>query len=407
MSLTSIISSPKKNLNPKYLPFRDALYNLDISKKDFSGDFHAPLLVPYNCDRVEANLIGCAADWVFRLLIAQKCGAYNFFDSGVLSAIRANDFPAIYKGKRYVFCNGFVDSLTNLETKFRNFIESDASLSDELLMGCLYLGIEEQWLRARFEIQESRIRTPLSEGAYTDYKGIISVFQNNFLNNVPADANVIFNPVFGDASYCLGGADGDIIINDSIIDFKCSRDINLQHASYSKQLAGYCILNHAIPIRKINQMCIYSGRTGVLHQYVIDEAIDSKFTNIANDIILPLINKYREDAEKKRALSLRKSMIKKYYNELISSDETVKSLSLKIHGWENQHPEISHSYTSSKSRKYLSQLYSIMLSIDNNEFFWEDYGNNLHSDSMEKEIQCIFQSWVRNCPQIEFKKKLS
>ena len=406
MSLTSIINSPKKNLNPKYIPFRDALYNLDISKKKFSGDFHAPLLVPYNCDRAEANLIGCAADWVFRLLIAQKCGEYNFFDSDVLSAIREGDFPDVYNGRRYVSCNQYVESLINLEQIFQDFIGSDNCLSDELLMDCLYIGIEEQWLRSHYEIHESRIKTPLSEKAYLDYKGIVSVFQNNFLNNVSSDANVIFNPIFGDASSCLGGADGDVIIDNSIIDFKCSKNINLQHASHSKQLAGYCILNHAIPVHKINRMCIYSGRTGILHQYVIDATIDSKFRSIANEIIMPLVDKYREDAEKKRALSLRRGMIRRHYDELISSDETVKSLSLKIREWDNQHPEISHNYTSSKNRENLSQLYSIMLSIDNNPLFWEDH-KDLFFDNQDGVARCTFQPKVRNGQYVEFKKKLS
>ena len=247
----------------------------------------------------------------------------------------------------------------------------------------------------------SRIIAPLSEEAYKDYKGIISVFQNNFLNNVPTDANVIFNPVFGDASRCLGGADGDIIINNSIIDFKYSKNINTKHALHSKQLAGYCILNHANPICKIDRMCIYSGRTGVLHQYKISDDIDSRFVNIANDIILPLIDKYRMEQE----LHIRKSMPERYYNKFITSGETVKSLSLKISEWDIQHPNISHNYTSSRNIDNLSYLYAIMLSIDDNEHFWDDFQCPFSSENQGLENRCTFHPKKGNGDYIEFKKK--
>lgn len=405
MSLTSIINSSKRHLNSKYIPFRDALNALEISKKDFTGDFHAPLVVPYNCDRVEANLIGAASDWAFRLLIAQKCGESNFFESSVFSGIRDEDTPDIFDEKGYVLCEDFIEALNNVEGKFRDFVGSENSLSDDLLMDCLYLGIEEQWLRTHCEVQESRVKSPLSEDAYEDYKGIISVFQENFLENISADANVIFNPVFGEASQSLGGADADIIIDNSIIDFKCSKDINTHHALHSKQLAGYCILNHSSPVHKINRMCIYSGRTGVLHQYVISDDIDSKFRLISKEIISPLIEEYRIDIETQRAISLRKSMPERYYNELITSDETVKSLSLKIRDWDIHHPDITHNYTSSKSRENLSYLYAIMLSIDNNEYFWDDFRDSFYSDNHEDEIWCTFQPKIRNGPYVEFKKK--
>lgn len=82
----------------------------------------------------------------------------------------------------------------------------------------------------------------------------------------------ILNPVFGKGSDLVGGADADLIIDDTLIEIKTYKDLRLDR-NWTNQLIGYYILNEIGKIDgikekiKINYFGIYYGRYGILYKF--------------------------------------------------------------------------------------------------------------------------------------------
>ena len=79
-------------------------------------------------------------------------------------------------------------------------------------------------------------------------------------------ANIIYNPTFGKITFSVHGADGDIIINDTLIDFKTSVGVDF---TFTKQLLGYYLFNNYYKKYKINKICIYYARRRafIIHEF--------------------------------------------------------------------------------------------------------------------------------------------
>ena len=75
------------------------------------------------------------------------------------------------------------------------------------------------------------------------------------------------NPVFGEASILVGGADADLIIDNTLIDIKTTKSGKMDMSQFH-QLIGYFILNQIGGINgkrtKINRLGIYFSRYGEL-----------------------------------------------------------------------------------------------------------------------------------------------
>jgi hypothetical protein len=78
------------------------------------------------------------------------------------------------------------------------------------------------------------------------------------------------NPTFGDSSKDIGGADADIIIDDTIIDIKTTKYSKFEK-EYFRQLIGYYLLNvrECNKYGKINNLGIYFSRYGLLFKFPI------------------------------------------------------------------------------------------------------------------------------------------
>lgn len=94
----------------------------------------------------------------------------------------------------------------------------------------------------------------------------INVFEEKF--NIKSKPNTIhYNPTFGVCSYAVGGADADVIINDTLIDFKSSKYLKSIDEDY-KQLVGYYLFSKVINApTNVNKVCLYFSRYGKFVQY--------------------------------------------------------------------------------------------------------------------------------------------
>ena len=99
------------------------------------------------------------------------------------------------------------------------------------------------------------------------------------------------NPVFGEASLLVGGADADLIIDDTLIDIKTIKSGKMDMSQFH-QLIGYFILNQIGGVNgkkiNINRLGIYFSRYG--------ELVTFSAENIVNDSFPQLVEWFRKTA---------------------------------------------------------------------------------------------------------------
>ncbi len=111
-----------------------------------------------------------------------------------------------------------------------------------------------------------------------DLRRLISVIKPKIFK---ANQICILNPNFGPEVTKLMNADGDIVIDDTFIDIKTVKNLEVKREFFN-QLIGYYTLyriggiNGMSPENKINKLGIYFSRYGYLHTYKIEDIIDEK-----------------------------------------------------------------------------------------------------------------------------------
>jgi len=91
----------------------------------------------------------------------------------------------------------------------------------------------------------------------------------------------MLNPTFGKASNLVGGADADLIIDDTLIEIKTIKDLKLERSALN-QLIGYYVLSEIGGIGKplskieIKKLGIYYSRYGELYTFPVEDVIDKK-----------------------------------------------------------------------------------------------------------------------------------
>ena len=121
----------------------------------------------------------------------------------------------------------------------------------------------------------ARAETPLGEAA-NELRALLSA--------VPFDEGfqprnlLTLNPTFGEASTLVGGADADIILDDTVIDIKTTVEPKVARDGFN-QLIGYAALaelggiNGGAPHR-MQRLSVYHSRYGTFESYAREEVID-------------------------------------------------------------------------------------------------------------------------------------
>lgn len=90
----------------------------------------------------------------------------------------------------------------------------------------------------------------------------------------------ILNPSFG-ASGVVGGADGDILIDDILIDIKCSKEPKLLRDWFNQLVAYYLVhrvggIVGAPPDTTVRRLAIYSARHGLLRTFRVADIVQEE-----------------------------------------------------------------------------------------------------------------------------------
>jgi len=108
---------------------------------------------------------------------------------------------------------------------------------------------------------------------------------------------VVLNPTFGKASEIVHGADADLVLDDILIDIKCTRHRQISREAFN-QILGYYILYRIggienVPSRhKINHLGIYFARHAELISFSVNEFIPEKKLPEISDMFINMAEKY-------------------------------------------------------------------------------------------------------------------
>ena len=75
-----------------------------------------------------------------------------------------------------------------------------------------------------------------------DLELLCDVFQEKFITTINPTSEIIYNPNFGISSAFVGGADGDVLIDGTLYDFKSGKQIGYKWQEVA-QIMGYYLLN--------------------------------------------------------------------------------------------------------------------------------------------------------------------
>lgn len=262
MSLTSFIKiSPVKAVFRKEFPLKQVKLEGELKA--------APITRNY-------PLVGTAFDYMFRFYLEQKnpnCITKRWVaeTSVLLMDTLGRDDE---ESKKMKHC------LAESKKTHANFL-SKGVFDDNIMKTAIILAQMDTFYRQEIVPENLGV---VEDGDIQDLRNLISLVDSDLFK---AKKHCFLNPTFGYGSELVGGADADLIVDDTLIDVKTTKFLSFTQEQYN-QLIGYYILSKLgeinesenIPISKVG---IYFSRHGVLHTIPTDQIENHpNFTKFVN-----------------------------------------------------------------------------------------------------------------------------
>jgi hypothetical protein len=149
----------------------------------------------------------------------------------------------------------------------------NGQITDELIQSTLLLARLDPIFRAGVGYEDIGI---VYDDDVQDLRNLISVVRPTIFKSSEV---CLINPTFGEASIMVGGADADLVIDDTLIDIKTSKKFELKGEDF-QQLIGYYVLHEIAgigavrPKIEINKLAIYFARYAHLQVFEVDTIIN-------------------------------------------------------------------------------------------------------------------------------------
>jgi hypothetical protein len=163
--------------------------------------------------------------------------------------------------------------------QYRKYMESGIA-TDELLRSTLKLAQLDAIYRARFVDPDLG---NVYEEDIEDLKKLLFIADDKYFR---ATKVAVLNPTFGKASVMIGGADADLLIDDTLIEIKVTKKLEFPLATFH-QIMGYILLNEIGGIDGIKQRvkirygATYFARQGYIFKFDVKNTVkESEFENI-------------------------------------------------------------------------------------------------------------------------------
>ncbi|MCF6351744.1 MAG: hypothetical protein L3J06_01920 [Cyclobacteriaceae bacterium] len=269
MSVTSIL----KYENSAFKKYRDALAKYPIPK--FDSEKYKIRAKPRTTNY---PLIGTAFDYLLRFTIERNFKAsvissswvaentvnffkknnsinfenYNFHASKALldkNKLFSKDISSRFKFVKDIF--------------FYRYVYKKKPLDVDILKGCLFLAKLDYLYRTGYQNRDAVDFFSESDLDVSDLESLIEICPIEIFK---PKKSIILNPTFGKASTMVGGADADIIVDDTLIDIKVTKEMKITRP-YFNQLLTYYILSLMEKTEKrstitIDKLSLYFARYG-------------------------------------------------------------------------------------------------------------------------------------------------
>lgn len=265
---------------------------LDVKKK---------LLVPSLSTSLNKGEIGTALDYLIRFNLERINKKVIYQNKNWIAEYGFNNIimgcDLSHHSQMYIGNPETNTKLVNIET-FREFIVNEFNnskknylefikngiLTDELLKSSIFLSKLDS--KYRSSIIDFNIDNTSSYNV-NELKQLFSIVP---WENFKAKKHCFLNPNFGEGSKLVKGADADLIIDNTLIDIKSSKEFSIKREDLS-QLIGYYLLSHIGKINnehilEIDCIGIYFARYGYLWKYPLSAFYElEKYKELTEDFI--------------------------------------------------------------------------------------------------------------------------
>jgi hypothetical protein len=231
-----------------------------------------PLLA--QAQSAEYRLVGAAFDYLMRSLVEHmnpSCRRKPWIASAALLFFR-QDLEEM-DATLFTLAKGCHDRALAAHKKYM----SDGVLTDELLLGAIYLARIDRVYRDGPEYLRREWFTAAYPREMADLRRLYEIVPREKFRSRD---QCFLNPTFDLASELVQGADADIIIDDCLIDIKTTKYLRLKVADLH-QIVGYyilCLLSGKSAKRslgEIRRVGIYFSRHAFLHTLEIEKIIEA------------------------------------------------------------------------------------------------------------------------------------
>ena len=167
----------------------------------------------------------------------------------------------------------YKDALELAKNNYESYLKT-GDMSDDLICSSLALAKMDVLKRASYLLPLES--SPSEKKDMKDLRQLISIVNPE---TIQADHTCVLNPVFGSEASDLMRADGDIVIDDTLIDIKTVKNLKVDRKFFN-QLLGYYTLYRIGGIRgmppnnQINKLGVYFSRHRYLHTYRVEDLIN-------------------------------------------------------------------------------------------------------------------------------------
>lgn len=185
--------------------------------------------------------------------------------------------------KRTVFINTFTDRLASCIGK-KN-VDINCFIKD-----CIILAKLESVYRSGLDFPDSIIFN-IDDGDISDLALLIAVIDDKMFN---VKNHLYLNPGFGKSSKEIGGADGDFIIDGTLVDIKVTKELKFRR-DYFRQLCGYWWLDQRNKEKYgFTKLAIYFARYGYLFTFPVSSLIDKHNKTLAIEALDVVLEEYNQ-----------------------------------------------------------------------------------------------------------------
>lgn len=252
--------------------------NLAEVREKFKQEFNKPtfkikktILAPPKTTNY--NHVGTAFDYLFRFYIERlnpNVKTQPWVAEETINCNLVNDKKLLSKIK---------DIIKVAKENYQTYLKTGI-FTKEILHSALLLAHVDIIYRTKGEAISANFGS-IEEKDAEDLRNLIELINPK---NFKANKICLLNPTFGFASKLVGGADADLIIDDTLIDIKTTKKLEFKR-DYLNQLVGYYILNkidkadeckNKIEIKKLG---VYYSRYGLLFTFPVKEVLNDTFNN--------------------------------------------------------------------------------------------------------------------------------